>query len=92
MTALLIFAICYISVGLLLGAMAIPSLSDDNFIKNNFDNLDSEDVKEYNDLKSKWESSPSKTFCKIVLLYPLFLFLLVVATIIHQIKPPTKNR
>ena len=92
MTALLIFAICYISVGLLLVAMAIPSLSDDNFIKNNFDELDSEDVKEYNNLKSKWESSPSKTFCRIVLLYPLFLFLWVVATIIHQIKPPTKNR
>ena len=92
MTAFLIFAICYISVGLLLGIMAIPSLSDDNFIKNNFDNLDSEDVKEYNDLKSKWESSPSKTFCRIVLLYPLFLFLWVVATIIHKIKPSTKNR
>lgn len=85
MTALLIFAICYISVGLLLGAMAIPSLSDDNFIKNNFDNLDSEDVKEYNDLKSKWESNPSKTFCMIVLLYPLFLFLWIVVSLFKKI-------
>ena len=85
MTALLIFAICYISVGLLLVAMAIPSLSDDNFIKNNFDNLDSEDVKEYNNLKSKWESSPSNTFCKIVLLYPLFLFLWIVVSLFKKI-------
>ena len=85
MTALLIFAICYISVGLLLGIMAIPSLSDDNFIKNNFDELDSEDVKEYNKLKSKWESSPSKTFCMIVLLYPLFLFLWIVVSLFKKI-------
>ena len=85
MTALLIFAICYISVGLLLGIMAIPSLSDDNFIKNNFDELDSEDVKEYNNLKSKWESSTSKTFCRIVLLYPLFLFLWIVVSLFKKI-------
>lgn len=85
MTALLIFAICYISVGLLLGIMAIPSLSDDNFIKNNFDELDSEDVKEYNNLKSKWESSPSNTFCRIVLLYPLSLFLWVVVSLFKKI-------
>lgn len=85
MTALLIFAICYISVGLLLGIMAIPSLSDDNFIKNNFDELDSEDVKEYNNLKSKWESSPSKTFCRIVLLYPLLLFLWIVVSLFKKI-------
>ena len=85
MTALLIFAICYISVGLLLGIMAIPSLSDDNFIKNNFDELDSEDVKEYNSLKSKLESSSSKTFCRIVLLYPLFLFLWFVVSLFKKI-------
>ena len=85
MTELLIFAICYISIGLLLVAMAIPSLSDDNFIKNNFDELDSEDVKEYNDLKSKWENRPSKTFCRIVLLYPLFLFLWVVVSLFKKI-------
>ena len=84
MTALLIFAICYISVGLLLGVMAIPSLSDDNFVKNNFDELDSEDVKEYNNIKSKWESSPSKTFCRIVLLYPLFLFLWIVVSLFKR--------
>ena len=90
MTALLIFAICYISVGLLLVAMAIPSLSDDNFIKNNFDELDSEDVKEYNDLKNKWESSPSKTFCSIVLLYPLFLFLWIVVSLFKKILKKEK--
>ena len=85
MTALLIFAICYISVGLLLGVLAIPPLSDDNFIKNNFAELDSEDVKVYNNLQSKWESSPSKTFCRIVLLYPLFLFLWIVVSLFKKI-------
>ena len=84
MTALLIFAICYISVGLLLGIMVIPSLSNDNFIKNNFDELDLEDVKEYNNLKSKWESSPTKTFCRIVLLYPLLLFLWIVVSLFKR--------
>ena len=91
MTALLIFAICYISVGLLLGIMAIPSLSDDNFIKNNFDDLDSDDVKEYNNIKSKWESSPSKTFCRIVLLYPLFLFLWIVVSLFKKIFKKEKQ-
>ena len=50
MTALLMFAICYISVGLLLGAMAIPSLSDDNFIKNKLIDViefDDDTIEEY---------------------------------------------